>query len=107
VVTEIAREEVLNIVVFQMAIEYIMIMLYDIHHSANVDYRNELPLHVNGVWHSIDPVYSIRDPTEQRWIITHARMVCKCIAYTEWGLVGSCVYTCVIRGALSCISRDT
>jgi len=79
-------------VALQMATEHIMIMIfeltYDIHHSGIVDYRNKLAIHAKRVtiqakdmsllrelWHSIDPVSPIGDPTEQRQIVTHAARI--------------------------------
>ena len=69
------------LVALQMATEHIMIMIfeltYDIHHSSIIDYRNKLAIHAKHVtiqpkdmsllrelWHSIDPVSPIGDPTE-------------------------------------------
>ena len=80
------------LVALQMATEHIMIMIfeltYDIHHSGIIDYRNKLAIHAKRVtiqakdmsllwelWHSIDPVSPIGDPTEQRRIIDHAARI--------------------------------
>ena len=80
------------LVALQMATEHIMIMIfelmYDIHHSDIIDYRNELAIHAKRVtiqakdmsllrelWHSIDPVSPIGDPTEQRRIIDRAARI--------------------------------
>ena len=80
------------LVALQMATEHIMIMIfeltYDIHHSGIVDYRNKLAIHAKRVtiqpkdmsllrelWHSIDPVSPIGDPTEQRRIVTRAARI--------------------------------
>src|SRR5436190_21996508 len=63
-------------------------LTYDIHHSGIVDYRNKLAIHAKRVtiqpkdmsllwelWHSIDPVSPIGDPTEQRRIVTRAARI--------------------------------
>jgi histone H3/H4 len=80
------------LVALQMATEHIMIMVfeltYNIHHSDIIDYRNKLAIHAKRVtiqpkdmsllrelWHSIDPMSPIGDPTEQRRIITRAARI--------------------------------
>jgi len=80
------------LVALQMATEHIMIMIfeltYDIHHSSIIDYRNKLAIHAKHVtiqardmsllrelWHSIDPVSPIGDPTERRRIIDRAARI--------------------------------
>jgi len=102
VVREIAREVMTGsvehrfendaLVALQMAAEHIMIMIfeltYDIYHSGVADYRNKLAIHAKRVtiqakdmsllrelWHSIDPVSPIGDPTNQIQIIIRAARI--------------------------------
>ena len=80
------------LVALQMAMEHIMIMIFELmYHIPSpgvVDYRNKLAIHAKHVtiqpkdmsllrelWHSIDPMSPIGDPTSEKAVIARATRI--------------------------------